>query len=59
QTALDRLLPAASVLWHEPELLTSQLETVQRLLCTVPAFELAWSPSTEIVDDVHDFVRQL
>jgi hypothetical protein len=59
QAALDRLLPATSILWFEPELLASQLETCERLLRAVPAFELAWSPEAGVVDDVVEFVRRL
>jgi hypothetical protein len=59
QAALERLLPATSILWFEPELLSSQLETCERLLHDVPAFELAWSPGTGVVDDVLEFVRRL
>ena len=59
QAALDRLLPATSILWFEPELLSSQLETCERLLLQIPAFELSWSPATGVVDDVHAFIRQL
>ncbi len=59
QAALDRLLPAISMLWHEPELLSGQLETCERLLRGVPAFELSWSSGTGIVDDVLAFVARL
>jgi hypothetical protein len=59
QAALERLLPAASILWHEPELLTHQLESCEHLLRDVPAFELAWSPSNGVVDDLHAFLRRL
>ena len=59
QSALDRLLPATSMLWFEQELLSSQLETCERLLGDVPAVELCWSPSTGVVDDVLEFVRQI
>jgi hypothetical protein len=59
QAALDRLLPAASMLWHEQELLTSQLETCERLLGSVPAFELSWSPGAAVVDAVQDFMRHM
>ena len=59
QSALDRLLPATSVLWFEPELLSSQFETCEGLLLDVPAFELCWSPGTGVVDNVLEFVRQI
>jgi hypothetical protein len=59
QAALDRLLPATSILWFEPELLAGQLETCERMLREVPAFELAWSPAAGVVDDVLEFVRRL
>jgi hypothetical protein len=59
QAALDRLLPAASMLWFEPELLSSQLETCERLLRDVPAFELSWSPGTGVVEDVREFVSRM
>jgi hypothetical protein len=59
QEALDRLLPATSILWHEQELLSSQLDTCERLLRDVPAFELSWSLSAGVVDAVHEFVRHL
>jgi hypothetical protein len=59
QAALERLLPATSILWFEPELLASQLETCERLLRAVPAFELAWSPALGVVDDLLEFVRRL
>lgn len=59
QEALDRLLPATSILWHEPELLTDQLATTERLLREIPAFELAWSLEKGVVDDVREFVSRL
>jgi hypothetical protein len=59
QAALERLLPATSILWFESELLSSQLETCERLLRSVPAFELAWSPAAGVVDDVLEFMRRL
>jgi hypothetical protein len=59
QAALDRLLPATSILWFEPELLTGQFETCERLLRQVPAFELAWSPGPAIVEFVADLMRRL
>jgi hypothetical protein len=59
QSALDRLLPATSILWYEPELLSCQLATCEHLLRHIPAFELSWSPSIGIVDDVQEFMRHL
>ncbi|MBK8046770.1 MAG: hypothetical protein IPK16_06385 [Anaerolineales bacterium] len=59
QDALDRLLPVPSVLWHEPELLSGQLESCERLLRQIPAFELSWSPATGVVDELHAFVGRL
>jgi hypothetical protein len=59
QAALERLLPATSMLWHEEELLSGQLETCERLLRDVPAFDFAWSPGTGVVDEVREFVRRL
>jgi len=59
QAALDRLLPATSMLWHEQELLFGQLETCERLLRAIPAFELAWSPNSGVTDDVDALLRQL
>jgi hypothetical protein len=59
RSALDRLLPATSILWFEPELLTAQLASCERLLTSVPAYELAWSPALGVVDDLQDFVRRL
>jgi hypothetical protein len=57
--ALHRLLPATSMLWYEQELLFSQLDTCEHLLGDVPAFELSWSLTTGVVDDVQEFVRRL
>jgi hypothetical protein len=59
QTALERLLSVTSILWHERELLFSQLDTCERLLRDIPAFELSWSLGTGVVDDLQDFVRRL
>jgi hypothetical protein len=59
QAALDRLLPAASMLWFELELLSGQLETCERLLRDVPAFELSWSPGTGVVEELQEFVRRI
>jgi hypothetical protein len=59
QAALDRLLPATSILWFEQELVPDQLATCERLLLNVPAFELSWSPGTGVVDDVQEFARRL
>ena len=59
QAALHRLLPATSILWHEQELLFSQLDTCEHLLSHIPAFELSWSLNTGVVDDVHEFVRRI
>jgi hypothetical protein len=57
--ALARLLPATSVLWHEQELLTGQLETCTHLLSSIPAFELSWSLGSAVVDNLQAFMRQL
>ncbi|MCX7670612.1 MAG: hypothetical protein N2439_11140, partial [Anaerolineae bacterium] len=59
QAALDRLLPATSILWFEPRLLAAQLETCEDLLRQVPAFELAWSPGPAIVDSITGLMKQL
>jgi hypothetical protein len=59
QDALDRVLPATSILWHEQELLFSQLATCERLLRNVPAFELSWSLNTGVVEYVQEFVKRL
>ena len=57
--ALERLLPATSLLWHEPELLQLQLQLLERLLRSVPAFELAWSPERGVLTDVLEFLHRL
>lgn len=59
RAALDRLLPATSMLWHERDLLASQIETCERLLLDIPAFELAWSPGAGVAGDVCEFVGRL
>lgn len=59
QVALERLLPATSILWFEPELLTLQLQTCEHLLRQVPAFELAWSPGPAVVAFIADLANQL
>lgn len=57
--ALERLLPVTSLLWHEPELQQLQFQLLERLLKTVPAFELGWSPQRGVLADVLDFLHQL
>ena len=52
-------LPATSMLWYEPELLSSQMGTCERLLRDVPAFELSWSLSTGVARQVLDPMRRL
>ena len=53
--ALERLLPAAAILWYDAELLAEQLATCERLLQQTPAFELRFRPSPDLVDYLDDF----
>jgi hypothetical protein len=59
QAALDRLLPCTSILWHEKELLLSQLDACEHLLRDTTAFELSWSLANGVVEDVREFMRRL
>jgi len=59
QAALERLLPCTSILWHEKDLLFSQLDACELLLRDAPAFELSWSLANGVVEDVREFMRRL
>ncbi len=58
QQALHRLLPATSILWHEPQLLLDQLAVCERLLGDIPAYELSWLPDGRVVAHLQQFLSQ-
>ncbi|OGV78348.1 MAG: hypothetical protein A3K19_20345 [Lentisphaerae bacterium RIFOXYB12_FULL_65_16] len=56
---LAGLLPVASLLWFEPELLTCMLSFCDRLVREIPAFEFSFRPDLESVDVLESFAKQL
>jgi hypothetical protein len=58
--ALSRIYPVASIPWYDDEILDPILSTCAEIASSVPAFELQFQPTQEVVDFMTDFVsRQL
>ncbi|MBN1670755.1 MAG: hypothetical protein JXR37_06975 [Kiritimatiellae bacterium] len=55
--ALERLLPAASVPWHDRETLPAVLDFADQLLARTPAFAFAFTPVHAAAESVLDWSR--
>ncbi len=56
QEALERLLPVASILWYERQIVPAVLSWCEDLFSQIPAFELRFRPDPEVVDLLREFV---
>jgi hypothetical protein len=54
--ALKRLLPVVSIPWYDQETCMSIMQFCEDLLSHIPAFELCFKPTVEVVDLFEDFV---
>jgi hypothetical protein len=50
QEALERLLPVTSIPWYDRDIVPGMLSFCEDLVSHVPAFELHFTPSSEVVD---------
>jgi hypothetical protein len=50
QQALERLLPVTSIPWYDREIMPKILDFCEDLALNVPAYELDFKPSAEVVD---------
>jgi len=55
---IPRLLPLVSITWYDEEVMPRQLETVERLVSSVPGFELAFRPTRAVVDTLTAFASR-
>jgi hypothetical protein len=56
QEALERLLPVASILWYERQIVPTVLSWCEGLFCQIPAFELRLRPDPEVVNLLRELV---
>jgi hypothetical protein len=54
--ALKRLLPVVSIPWYDQETCLSIMQFCEDLLSHIPAFELSFKPTLEVVDIFEEFV---
>jgi hypothetical protein len=57
RTALEELLPVASIPWYDPGRMNDILQTCERLIENVPAYMLSFRPDAEVVTVVEEFLR--
>jgi hypothetical protein len=55
QKALKRLLPVTSIPWYHPEIMHKVLDFCEDLILNIPAHELRFKPTVEVVDVLKDF----
>jgi hypothetical protein len=53
-----RLFPVISCPWYDPERLPGVLDTCERLVTEMPCFELQFTPTSEVVPLIEDFVMR-
>jgi hypothetical protein len=56
RTALEGLLPVASIPWFDPGRMNDILQTCEKLIENVPAYMLSFRPDTEVVDVLEEFL---
>jgi hypothetical protein len=56
--AVRRLFPVVSCPWYDPERLPGVLDTCERLVTSVPCFELQFRPGPEVIEMIEAFVEK-
>ena len=56
RSALERILPVASIPWYDPGRMDDILKTCGNLIAGVPAYLLHFRPDTDVVDALEDFL---
>ena len=56
QQALERLLPVTSIPWYDREIMPKILDFCEDLVLNVPAYELDFKPSAEVVDVLEKYM---
>jgi serine kinase of HPr protein (carbohydrate metabolism regulator) len=54
--ALNRLLPVASIPWYDEKPMSDILKTCEDLVCTIPAYELHFTPDSSVADFLEKFL---
>lgn len=57
-SAVDRLLPVASIPWYDPETMAPIIAFAKRLLARVPAYEMSFTPDRRATDFFSKFTKQ-
>ena len=58
RTALEGLLPVASIPWYDPGRMNDILQTCEKLIENVPAYMLAFRPDAEVVNVLEEFLPE-
>jgi hypothetical protein len=56
--ALERLFPVTSILWYDREIMTSILIIFEDLVKQIPFYELSFTPSEDVVEELENFSSQ-
>jgi hypothetical protein len=56
RTALEGLLPVASIPWYDPGRMNDILQTCEELIENVPAYMLSFRPDAEVVNVLEEFL---
>jgi len=54
--AFQRLMPITSIQWFDPDHVDKLFTICERLVESVPAFELSFARSTRLIDELHRFI---
>jgi len=57
RVALDKLLPATSILWFEADIVQEMLTLCGDLLSSVPTYEFLFTPETDATELIDRFIR--
>ena len=57
KTAVERLLPVASIPWYDKEVIPGMLDFCESLATNVPAYELHFKPGPEGADALKEFLK--
>jgi hypothetical protein len=58
RTALEGILPVASIPWYDPGRMNDILQTCEKLIENVPAYMLAFRPDFEVVNVLEEFLPE-
>jgi len=58
QEVLTKLLPTASILWHDKERMEIGLKLIEEMVKAIPAFEFSYKPEKGDIDALQDFIRR-